>query len=311
MDNRLTKKKFLNISYRTQRQINGFIFVLPWLIGFLLFLIIPFVNTVIYSFSAVNVKETGGMVLDFTGIQNYIDLFNTEVSSDNQQIVRILVDENIRIFTNTPLIVIFSLFAALLGNAQFKGRGVLRVILFLPIILGLNVVVSLIAVSTGGDITSEGIGAVFETESILMFLLRYTFLPINIIHFLSDTVSNIFILISQAGVQTLIFLAGLQSISPSLYEVAKIEGANAYELFWKVTLPLLSNITVFVVIYTLVELFLGSTISHEIYNFAFSKSKIGVGSALSIVYMFNILLDLGILVLIMKKVVNIDYGSKL
>ena len=106
--------------------------------------------------------------------------------------------------------------------------------------------------------------------------------------------------------QTLIYLAGLQSISPSLYEVAKIEGATSYESFWKVTLPLIGNITMFVVVYTIVDIFLDSSIASEVYRFAFTKSRIGIASALSVVYMLNVLLVLGIVHAISKKVVKKD-----
>jgi ABC-type sugar transport system permease subunit len=109
---------------------------------------------------------------------------------------------------------------------------------------------------------------------------------------------------SQAGVQVLIYLAGLQSISPSLYEVAKIEGATSYETFWKVTLPMIGNISVFVIVYTIVDIFLSSPIAEEVYAFAFQKSKIGVASALSVVYMLNVLLILLLVLFVSRKAVK-------
>jgi len=126
----------------------------------------------------------------------------------------------------------------------------------------------------------------------------------------SDLVNQMFLLISQTGVQTLIFLAGLQSINKSLYEVAKIEGANGYEVFWKITLPLLSNISLFALIYTFVDMFLRSSISDEIYYFAFNKNNIGTGSALSVVYLVNVLLDLLILLFILNRVVKWTHAAK-
>jgi ABC-type polysaccharide transport system permease subunit len=86
-----------------------------------------------------------------------------------------------------------------------------------------------------------------------------------------------------------------------LYEVAKIEGANSYDIFWKITLPMLLNVSLFVLVYTFVDLFLASPITNEIYWFAFRKNNIGTGSALSMVYMLNILLDLGIMLLILGR----------
>ena len=90
-----------------------------------------------------------------------------------------------------------------------------------------------------------------------------------------------------------------------MYEVAKIEGATGYETFWKVTIPSIMHIVVFVVIYTIVDVFLTSQIAEEVYAFAFEQAnKIGIGSALSVVYIINVLLVLGIVLLFTRKVVS-------
>lgn len=138
------------LTYKQSRRLKGFLFVLPWLIGFVLFFLIPIVNTLIFSFNVVGVAEQGGRSLVFAGLQNFIDLFQVELASDNQtQIYRMFYEEFTTILVNTPLIVIFSLFAAILLNIEFKGRGLVRVIFFLPIVLGLDVVLGLMLMSTG------------------------------------------------------------------------------------------------------------------------------------------------------------------
>lgn len=290
------------MKYSTSRKVNGFIFILPWLIGFITFFAVPLKNTILYSFNTVNVADSGGIDLTFNGIQNYIDLFMNEVSTTSQPLQRIFLSENVNIFTNLPLIVIFSLFLALLANADFKGRGIVRIIFFLPIVLGLPLIVEWTGNSTGRSMIESASGGMFGTQMGASLLLEYTFLPKSVIAFLAGVLGNIFQLFTRTGVQTMIFLAGLQSITPSHYEVAKIEGATAYETFWKVTLPSLSNVLVFAVIYTMIDLFLNSTLTEEIYSFAFTKSKIGVGSALSVVYMVNVLVVLGIVLLFLKAV---------
>lgn len=289
------------ISYSTSRKLNAWLFLSPWLIGFIVFFIMPVVNTMLYSFNIVSVGKRGGMELEFIGIKNYIDLFRTEVSSNNMQFARIFLEENINIFVNTPLILVFSLFMALLVNANYKGRSIVRVIFFLPIVLGIQVVINNLTLYTGGDIIDNALSSFMDSSELMEILIRYTFLPPNVTQFIAGVISNVFNLISKAGVQTLIYLAGLQSINPSLYEVAKIEGANSYDIFWKITLPMLSNVTLFVLVYTFVDLFLASPITKEIYWFAFRKNNIGTGSALSMVYMLNILLDLGIMLLILGR----------
>lgn len=294
------KKK---LKYSTKRKINGFIFVLPFLLGFLLCFAIPLINTFMYSFNSVGVNDSGGMKFSFVGVKNYIDLFTSEVTTGNQPMARLFTDQNMSILTNFPLIVIFSLFMALLANLPFKGRGLVRVIFFLPIIFGLDVVKDMLAITTGGEWAKQSSG-LFSQSYISFLLMRYTSIPMNILSPVITYVDQIFDILSQSGVQTLVYLAGLQSISPSLYEVAKIEGATTYETFWKVTIPSIMHITLFVAIYTVVDLFLTSPISEEAYSFAFEQSKIGTGSALSVVYIFNVLLVLGLVLLLLRKVVK-------
>ena len=290
------------LKYKTKRKLNGFLYVLPFIVGFFLCFAIPLFNTIMYSFNKVSVNDTGGMKFDYIGFQNYIDLFQSEVTTGAQPMARLFADQNLSILTNVPLIVIFSLFMALLANLKFKGRGIVRVIFFLPIIFGLDIVINMLAITTGGEWVKESSG-LFSQSYISVLLMRYMDIPMSILQPVISYVDKIFDVLSQSGVQTLIYLAGLQSISPSLYEVAKIEGATAYETFWKVTIPTIMHITLFVTIYTVVDMFLKSPISEEAYNFAFEQSKIGTGSALSVVYILNVLLVLGVVLLVLRKVV--------
>jgi len=310
MEKAAVNSRSRRLSYKNMRKIHGIIFVLPWVIGFLLFFITPLTSTIMYSFHKVGVADSGGMALEYVGLDNYISLFREKVSSRSEQFLRIFTDENIAIFINTPVIVVFSLFCAILVNAKYKGQGIARVVFFLPIVLGLKVVTDLTMVTTGGDITDAAVNNSVDNQGMLEFLMTYTFLPTRVSIFVYDLANNIFSLITQTGVQTLIFLAGLQSINKSLYEVARIEGANSYEVFWKITLPLLSNVTLFALVYTFVDMFLKSSISSEIYYFAFNRNDIGTGSALSVVYLVNVLIDLLVLMFIMNKVVKLTYDAR-
>ena len=170
-------------------------------------------------------------------------------------------------------------------------------------ILGIDVVIDMLAVTAGNTSLDTG-SNLLAGSYVTIFLVRTLNVPMRILYPIMTYVENIFELISQAGVQTLVYLTALQSISPSLYEVAKMEGATAYETFWKVTIPSIMNITFFVVIYTIVDLFLKSSIAEEAYAFAFSQGKIGVGSALSVVYILNVILVLAVAALLLRKVVK-------
>lgn len=296
------KRKRKGLKYSTKKKLNGFLFVSPWLIGFVIFFAVPVKNTIVYSFNNVNVGERGGINLVFNGIQNYIDLFVSEVTTDSQPFQRLFATENFSILTNLPLIVIFSLFLAIIANAKIPCKGLIRVIFFMPIVLGLPLIVNWTENSTGQTLIETASGGLFGAKMSANILLEYTFLPKQVVTFLAEANANISQVITRTGVQTMIFLAGLQSISPSHYEVAKIEGANSYDTFWKVTIPMLANSLVFSIIYTLIDLFLNSTIAEEVYNFAFAQSKIGVGSALSVVYIFNVFVALVIVFIFMKAV---------
>ncbi|GHU77568.1 hypothetical protein FACS189461_5870 [Spirochaetia bacterium] len=160
----------------------------------------------------------------------------------------------------------------------------------------------LIAVTTGGDLLDSTVGSFFSNGFIMRLLMESTFLPRSVALFISSAAEGIFSLASNCGVQTLIFLAGLQSIGGAIYEAADIEGANAYEKFWKITFPMLGrNVIIFVVVYSFVDLFLSSNIAGEIYLFAFRRNAIGMGAALSTVYMLNVIVDLLLLLFVFTK----------
>lgn len=293
------------MKYKNKRKLNGFLYTLPWIIGFIMFFAVPITNTIRWSFHEVGVKDGGGYELkSFVGFGNYISLFAEQVTTDKQTFLQLFTDENVNLFINAPIIIIFSLFLAILANMNFKGRGFVRVIFFLPIVLGLDVITEMITVTTGGDLVAMRGTGIFSQGMAARLLIQYTSLDLDIILTVTSFVDNIFSLMSQAGVQVLIYLAGLQSISPSLYEVAKIEGATTYETFWKVTLPMIGNISVFVIVYTIVDIFLSSPIAEEVYAFAFNKSKFGEASALSVVYMLNVLLILLLVLFISRKAVK-------
>ena len=293
----------MRMSYSTKRKLLGFTFLIPFLLGFFMFFAKPLFETIKYSFNSITLDDVGNMVFTTNGIQNYIDLFTKEVSTSNTQILRVLVDENTNMLINVPLITLLSLFLALLANRQFKGRAIVRMIFFLPIILGLEVVTDMMTITTGTDTLQTG--GLFAESFVARMLIRYTSIPMTYLTPIIEFVENIFNVISRSGVQTLVFLAALQSISPSMYEVAKIEGATGYETFWKVTIPSILHIVVFVVIYTIVDVFLTSQVAEEVYSFGFEQAnKIGVGSALSVVYIINVLLVLGIVLLFTRKVVS-------
>jgi len=293
--------RFKKIPYKTKTRIYGFTFVLPWVIGFIVFFVSPLFNTIYWGFSEVVIPDEGGRLAIFNGLDNLNNLFNEMLTTDDEPMLRLFIEDDQRVLINTPLIVIFSLFAALLLNMKFKGRGFARVIFFLPIVLGLEVVLDMLTITTGGDIAQVAGNSqtedLFLNRTIRMMLVNNSGLPIFLIRIVTDTISQVFRVLALSGVQILIFLAGLQSLDKSLYEVAEIEGANAYESFWKITLPMLSPIVLFATIYTIVDLFLQSPVANEIMSIYWGdlpvptgiSNIVGLASALSTMYLVNVM----------------------
>jgi len=310
------KRKFKSLPYKTKTRIYGFTFVLPWVIGFLVFFLMPLFNTMYWAFSDVVIPDEGGRLAIFNGIANYKNLFSEMLTTNGEPMLRLFIEDDQRVLINTPLIVIFSLFAALLLNMKFKGRGIARVIFFLPIVLGLEVVLDLLQMTTGGDIAQSAGEAqsstLFLNRQIRMMLIEFSGLPTFLISIVTTTISQVFQILALSGVQILIFLAGLQSLDKSLYEVAQIEGANSYESFWKITLPMLSPIVLFVAIYTIVDLFLQSPIATEIMSIYWGdlpvptgiSNIVGLASALSAVYLVNVIAIIAVVWAIISRGVH-------
>ena len=291
------------LTHKQSRRLNGFIFVLPWLIGFFLFFLIPIVNTFIFSFNIVGVADQGGRTLEFIGVKNYVDLLG-RIMSDNRPRSIGCSTRSLQELLSTPRS-LSSLVCLQQScwNMQFKGRDVVRVISS-PDVLGLDVVLNLMLMSTGATyMDAQAQSGAFLQADLVERVLLSSGLPTGFVGFLSDSVGRVFELVAKSGVQILTYLAGLQSIDKSLYEVADIEGANRYETFWKITLPMVSPVMMFVTIYTLVDMFLASSLTNEIYTFTILENKIGIGSALSVVYLVFVLLIVGIVSLLFSRVV--------
>jgi len=184
-------------------------------------------------------------------------------------------------------------------NTKFKGNVLARAIFFLPVILASEAVD--IALSQAVDLQAlmRGTSGIFGDLQINLFLIESGF-PKELVDFLSSIVNTIFTVISIAGVQILIFLAGLQSIPTNLYEAAKVEGATPYESFWKITIPMVSPHIVTVGVFTIVDSFLRSPVTTLIIQTKESQ-QYGVSSAMAWIYFVAVTTFLGIFVYLANK----------
>lgn len=274
----------------------GYVFVAPLIVGMLAFVAFPVIQSLFFSFSKLNVVASG-YKLDFLGIENYRYIFAVDPDF-RTMVIRSLRD----MLINVPVVILFSFFVASLLNQKFHGRSLVRAILFLPVIIASGVVESVdkadafsSMISSGSQVA--GTTAVGEqlSEKLILYLQQLNISP-QITNFIIDTVSRVYDIAIMSAVPIIIFLAGLQSVSPSLFEASYIEGATKWEVFWKISLPMVSPLILVAVIYCIIDSFtnVSNPVISRIHSSAYDSLNFGLSSAMAWSYMLIILVVLAI-----------------
>ena len=264
----------------------GIMFISPWVIGMLLFVITPIFQSIYFSFAKTSSTEEA-VVTTLVRLKNYTEiLFKNPDYTDN------LIEAFSSLFISLPFIVIVSMVLALLLNGKYRFRIFFRGLYFLPVIIEA-------ALSS-----TVSFGMIDFTE-----ILDGLNLPQSIETYLSKALSNIFTMVWQSGIQTILIIAGLQSIPDLLYEVAKVEGATKWEEFWYITLPMLLRTMVLVILFTAIELVSSDTnlILAQGYG-QFNSLEYGIGSAMLWFYYMIVAALLGVIFLIYQKVFIRKWG---
>lgn len=248
-------------SYRKRQSAWGVIFTILLMVGLVYFFLIPFFITLIYSFSRVENLRVNTSTLEHIGVATeWIGLDNFKyILKEHSTFSTSLFNAFTGTIFNVIFIIIFSLIIAVLLNSKFKGRAFVRAVFFMPVIFNSQAVD--VALATGAQLASTMEAAqnsVFTQGFNMMDFLLDANLPQGVATFLGGMTSQIYDVISYSGVQILIFLAGIQSVPKHLYEAAKIEGATQYEIFWKITFPMVSPLMLTAGVYTVVDSFLRS-----------------------------------------------------
>ncbi|MCL2108184.1 MAG: sugar ABC transporter permease [Oscillospiraceae bacterium] len=292
------------MSLTTKQSIKGLLFISPFLIGFGVFYLRSLIMSVQFSFSEITIGENGYDTA-FIGLENYAEAL-TRHATFRQVLTTSVINMGVDVF----LIIFFSLFMAILLNQKFRGRTLARAIFFLPVILNSEAISVAIltarAMMVGGmSPASADIAAATSTGGVDIMYYVYMFrelgLPIGLLDYVINAVGRINQVITASGVQLIIFIAALQSIPPSLYEVAKIEGATAYETFWKVTFPMVSPLIVTNVVYSFVDSFMNSEVVQLSYSTTFDLYNYALGSVFSLVSMLVVCILLFVVVSIISK----------
>lgn len=248
---------------KTRKVIWGIIFLVPLTIGFIYFFFIPFVYTVIFSFSYV-VFENGQIQMDWIGMGNYkfiSEFANVKTYDGNVTFWEYVVESLIDIITDIPIILIFSMIMAVVLNSNFRGRAAARAIFFIPVIFNSQAIDTAVkAYSSLANTNANATNDLFSQMFNFKDFLTNAKMPVVFVNFLGDASTKIYDIISFSGIQILIFLSAIQSVPRHLYEAAKMEGATQYEMFWKITLPMISPMLLAAAVYTVVDSFLRSPI---------------------------------------------------
>lgn len=231
--------KGARISYERKKRLYGYGFIALWFVGTVYFFLYPLIVSLVYSFHKTTVG-TSGMELSDRGFDNYIRAFRRDPNY-----TKALVDTLSNTALKTPLILVFSIFIAVILNQKFRGRTFARAVFFLPVIIATGPVIDIITgnMSTSGTSgTAEQFSTLFEAnlvDELLNFLGIYN-ISERLTEIINTLTSDIFNLVWNSGIQILLFLSALQGIPFSAKEAAQMEGATGWEYFWKITIPYIS-----------------------------------------------------------------------
>ncbi len=276
------KKKRSHASLDRRKARSGWIFVLPFVVGFLFIYFPIVVQSVKLSFFTMETLAGGGYTLEWAGFEYY-----NEALFVNPDFVQTLITGLGDMIFEIPAIIIFSLFMAVLLNQKMAGRAFFRAIFFIPVILSTGIMDSISAQSIMEDYMEEGISDGTEASASdqiasamdIQALFSGMAVGSELAEIVAEWVNRIFDIVNRSGVQMLIFLAGLQSISPAIYESCQIDGATAWETFWKITFPMISPMILVNAVYTVIDSFTSE--SNTIMSFIDSQYQQANGNAIS------------------------------
>lgn len=284
-----------------RKAISGYLFISPFIIGFLAFMVKPLFQSLYMSFCDVKLGANG-----FNLVWKRIDNYNYAFRVD-ADFVRLLTEELARMAIYSVAIMVFSFFVALVLNQKFKGRALVRSIFFLPVILASGVMLKLdsdnalmAALAQTVEVNAQGASSVTDA---LQEILRTTGVGVGAFEKLFEVIDNIYDVAISSGIQIIIFLSGLQTISVSMYEAADIEGCTKWESLWKITFPMVSSLFLVNWIYTVVDFCMRSDneVIDKITTYMNVNLNYGLASAMAWTYFVLVMVIIGVSSFIISK----------
>lgn len=294
------KKQSKVAGLQRRKAISGYLFIAPFIIGFMAFMVKPLFQSLYMSFCTVEVSPNGIHNV-FKGLANYIQAFTIDTEFN-----RLLVEEISRMCINSLAIMVFSFFVALILNQKFKGRALVRAIFFLPVILSSGVILGVESnnalLASVQNMVEETTSTTSVTDAIKSILLT-SGIGASAFEKVFDIVDGIYDVAIASGIQIIIFLSGLQTISTNMYEAAAIEGCTAWESLWKITFPMISSLFLVNWIYTIVDFCMRSDnqVMEKISDQMIQYINYGFASAMSWIYFLIVIAIIGISSFIISK----------
>ena len=287
---------------REMEALKGYLFLLPLMFGLLMFFIIPMIDSVRMSVSDVSVSPDGRKMA-FSGFGYFKEaLF---VSNDFRETATSSV---LSMLLTTPLVMIFSFFMASVLNQKFRGRTFFRVVLFIPVIIMMTSGQTNALESQMNGMSSYkdtfDVSAEAFTSQIANYLLEAG-VSEKITNGITEVTNMVYSVINLSGIQILIMLTGMQSISPALYEAAKVEGGTAWENFWKITFPMVSPLILTSFIYTIIDSFTSSSngLMELLQSTAFTDQNYSLASAMALIYFAIVTVIVAVVAFIVSRFV--------
>ena len=290
------KKKIASLDKRKARA--GWWFVLPFIIGFVCIYLPIIINSL---------KDTFYLVEDIRLDPKPVGFRNYQTALTEHAFLETLLPGLGEMIFDIPAILLFSLFMAILLNQKMAGRAAFRAIFFLPVVLATGIMTPPASSMTGDVGIDSGAGTSASSEIVSALDIEALFANMKVgqelVQYVVKIINDIYDIVNRSGVQMLIFLSGLQSISPAIYEACKIDGATGWETFWKITFPMISPMILVNAVYTVIDAF--TTDNNTVMSFIdnINKKEPEVGAAMSWMYFLMVILIIGVVAGIMSMFV--------
>ena len=296
----MKKQKNKLAGLQKRKAISGYLFISPFLLGFLVFMAKPFFQSIWMSFCDV---ELGAGIINpvFKGLKNFKHALTIDPEFN-----RLLVEQISKMCVYSLAIMVFSFFVALILNQKFKGRALVRSIFFLPVILSSGVILGL---ETNNQLMANLASSIEETTTgvsvtvALENILRTAGVGTRAFEKVFEVIDNIYDIAIASGIQIIIYLSGLQTISDSMYEAAAIEGCTKWESLWKITFPMISSLFLVNWIYTIIDFCMRSDneVMEKFTTVMIGEMNYGLASAMAWLYFLIVMAFVGITSLFISK----------